>query len=406
MKTITLSPDKKFASVQPGAKWIEVYTYLDALGYAIPGGRAGDVGVGGLTTGGKLSAINNPVYTPKRSLRLPGGNSFFAARYGFVCDNVQNFEVVLGSGKIVNANAKTNPDLFQALKGGSNNLGLVTRFDIVAFPQGPLWGGTALYNITKREQLQPHLKALNAFTNSIAQDPYGSLILVWSYLPQTKQYSFNNLYEYTRPVTDPKIFPPPFKDFAPTSPVGPPATNTLRIAGLANLTGELDAPRDLRNIYATITFTNDLKVLSKVTDLVQGIFTKTLRNPFYTYYSIQYQPLPASFASHSVERGGNVLGLERYKDNNIIFLLNVAWQDAKYDAEARRLADETINTLTKYTRSVGALKDFVYLNYADINQDPIRGYGSASVAKLKAASKKYDPGQVFQKLVPGGFKLR
>ncbi|KAL9045735.1 MAG: hypothetical protein Q9214_001271 [Letrouitia sp. 1 TL-2023] len=353
MKTVTLSPDKKSASVQPGAKWIEVYAYLDALGYAIPGGRAGDVGVGGLTTGGKLSAVDNFIYTRKHSLRMPGGNSFFAARYGFVCDNVQNFEVVLGSGKIVNANAKTNPDLFQALKGGSNNLGLVTRFDIVAFRQGPLWGGTALYNITKREQLQPHLKALNAFTNSIAQDPYGSLILVWTYLPQMKQYSFQNLYEYTRPVTNPKIFPPPFKDFAPTSPVGPPAANTLRIAGLANLTGQLDAPPNLR-----------------------------------------------------VERGGNVLGLERYKDNNIIFLLNVAWLDAKNDADARRLADETINTLTRYTRSVGALKDFVYLNYADINQDPIGGYGSANVAKLRAASRKYDPGQVFQKLVPGGFKLR
>lgn len=53
MNSVTLSADKTVASVQPGAKWIQVYEALDPLGYAVPGGRAGDVGVGGLTSGGK-----------------------------------------------------------------------------------------------------------------------------------------------------------------------------------------------------------------------------------------------------------------------------------------------------------------------------------------------------------------
>ena len=39
------------------------------------------------------------------------------------------------------------------------------------------------------------------------------------------------------------------------------------------------------------------------------------------------------------------------------------------------------------------------------SQDPLGGYGPAALAKIKAASRKYDAGQVFQKLVPGGFKL-
>ena len=33
------------------------------------------------------------------------------------------------------------------------------------------------------------------------------------------------------------------------------------------------------------------------------------------------------------------------------------------------------------------------------------GYGPSALGKIKAASAKYDVGQVFQKLVPGGFKL-
>jgi hypothetical protein len=35
----------------------------------------------------------------------------------------------------------------------------------------------------------------------------------------------------------------------------------------------------------------------------------------------------------------------------------------------------------------------------------IEGYGAANVAFLRDVSRKYDPLGVFQKLVPGGFKL-
>lgn len=58
-----------------------------------------------------------------------------------------------------------------------------------------------------------------------------------------------------------------------------------------------------------------------------------------------------------------------------------------------------------YAASKKQLNSYKYLNYAYKTQQPIQGYGAASVAKLQAASKKYDPYQVFQKLVPGGFKL-
>lgn len=53
MNNVTLSPDKRTAVVGPGAKWIQVYSTLDPLGYPVPGGRAGDVGVRGLVSGGR-----------------------------------------------------------------------------------------------------------------------------------------------------------------------------------------------------------------------------------------------------------------------------------------------------------------------------------------------------------------
>jgi FAD/FMN-containing dehydrogenase len=74
-----------------------------------------------------------------------GGLSFFGTREGFICDNVVNYQVVLASGEIVNANTKENYDLFVALRGGGNNLGIVTRFDMRTFEQGPFWGGAVFY---------------------------------------------------------------------------------------------------------------------------------------------------------------------------------------------------------------------------------------------------------------------
>ncbi|KAK8005498.1 hypothetical protein PG990_011535 [Apiospora arundinis] len=51
------------------------------------------------------------------------------------------------------------------------------------------------------------------------------------------------------------------------------------------------------------------------------------------------------------------------------------------------------------------LLDFVYANYAEKSQSPYKRWGADSVAKLQAASRKYDPEGVFQNRVPGGFKV-
>jgi FAD/FMN-containing dehydrogenase len=97
------------------------------------GGRVPGIGVGGFTTG--------------------GGLSYLSRERGFAGDNVYGYEVVLGNGSIVYASADENRDLWLALKGGSSNFGIVTRFDLAAFEQGLMLGGGggALSGSTIRE---------------------------------------------------------------------------------------------------------------------------------------------------------------------------------------------------------------------------------------------------------------
>jgi FAD/FMN-containing dehydrogenase len=116
-----VSSDQSYISIDPGNRWNDVYTKLESVGLGTSGGRVSTVGVGGLVTG--------------------GGISFFSRERGLVCDNVQSFEVVLGDGRIVEASQQENSDLYQALKGGSGNFGIVTRIDMTTFPFGQMWGG-------------------------------------------------------------------------------------------------------------------------------------------------------------------------------------------------------------------------------------------------------------------------
>lgn len=78
MNATTFDPATKVASILPGSRWNQVYATLEPHGVTVAGGRAGTVGVAGFLTG--------------------GGNSFYTAEKGFACDNVVNFEIVLGTG--------------------------------------------------------------------------------------------------------------------------------------------------------------------------------------------------------------------------------------------------------------------------------------------------------------------
>lgn len=53
MNQISLSDDKKVASLGPGGHWGEVITALDSQGATVIGGRAPTIGVSGVILGGE-----------------------------------------------------------------------------------------------------------------------------------------------------------------------------------------------------------------------------------------------------------------------------------------------------------------------------------------------------------------
>jgi FAD/FMN-containing dehydrogenase len=60
MNSVSVDKEKGLVSIQPGARWRDVYKEIEPHGVAVAGGRTGGVGVGGLLTGGGISVSYLP----------------------------------------------------------------------------------------------------------------------------------------------------------------------------------------------------------------------------------------------------------------------------------------------------------------------------------------------------------
>ncbi|KAI9750569.1 MAG: methionyl-tRNA synthetase [Chaenotheca gracillima] len=375
MKDVKVNSDQSVTSLGPGLRWVEVYSKLDSMGLAVLGGRVADVGVAGLTLG--------------------GGISFFSGQYGFVCDNVENYEVVLASGKVVNVNTKENHDLWLALKGGSNNFGIVTRFDVKTIKHGESWGGNVINTIDTRFDQFRAFEGLNNATSD--DDQRGALINSYAFGGGQPGFSIVNNLHYTKPEAYPALFKP-FTDIQPQ------VYNNLRISNLSDFTRELEQPGSLRERFTTITVGNKASILEEAFNIFNSTLQTVIDAPGLVY-ALSLQAIPSSIRQQSTNLGGNSLGIPPSEGPLCVILLSTGWSDITDDDRLEAAAKSWYAQLSEAARASGLDNDWIYLNYAAEFQDPIKGYGVKNKANLQAVSRKYDPSGIFQKAVPGGFKL-
>ncbi|KAL2862588.1 FAD-binding oxidoreductase [Aspergillus lucknowensis] len=376
MNATTYDAEKGTAYIQPGSRWAGVFETLLPLNVTVPGGRTAPVGVGGFLTG--------------------GGNSFYAARVGLSCDNIQSYEIVLASGDIITVNHTSHADLFKALKGGSSNFGIVTRFELKAYPSDGMWGGIVIYNSSVTDE---YIEAASKFIDNIPNDPYASWIGMFGYNSTTDEITIFTPLDYTAPVERPDAF----KDFYTI----PEISNTLRFSNILELTTENSQAEGYRNVLQTGTYLSRKDVLHKIVEILNRKVEQAKSRARGTDFApiVIVQPWIPLFWKDSEARGGNVLGLERFDQNMINVLWDFSWDSAADDDLFYELAESARDEIDEYTKSTKTYTDYIYLNYADGTQNPLRGYGSENMAYIAQVANKYDPDGVFQTLVPGGFKI-
>lgn len=93
-----------------------------------------------------------------------GGHGPLSGIYGMGADNVLSFDAITAEGKYVTANAKENPDLYWALKGGGpSSFAVVTSITVKTFPEVPTAGVAININSTHTNDTELFSKGVHIF---------------------------------------------------------------------------------------------------------------------------------------------------------------------------------------------------------------------------------------------------
>ncbi|KAI0861704.1 FAD-binding domain-containing protein [Xylaria cubensis] len=367
--------------VAAGERWGSVYEYLEPHGLGVAGGKSTSCGIGGLAT--------------------QGGLSFYSSREGFICDNVVNFEVVVASGDIINANAQENSDLWVALRGGGNNLGIVTRFDFRAFEQGPMYAGMVwYYKPSFLGQATALVKELTSPDASVETHLMLSIAYAQVFGNGNDVICLNQLY-YTQPVHDPPaLFP--FTHVEPQRA----EMNTMKIQTLVQAATEQTSAGQskIRCIYMNVNVKADIDTLTTGGDIWCEEL-ESVKDAAGLMCSYTLQPYPVSQLKRTEANGGNVLGLDPSTGPIVNILLLSYWSEKSDDDRVIGFMKKALKRIQQAAEAKGKLIPYIYWNYAFSDQDSLWSYGKENVRKLQDASKKYDPNGLFQTACPGGFKL-
>ncbi len=121
MNAIAIDPAARTAWAETGATAVQFTKAAEAHGLVVGFGDTGSVGLGGLVTG--------------------GGVGYLVRKHGLTIDSLLAAEVVTADGQIRAVDARAEPDLFWAIRGGGGNFGVVTRMKFQLQPLAAFTGG-------------------------------------------------------------------------------------------------------------------------------------------------------------------------------------------------------------------------------------------------------------------------
>ncbi|KAK0184506.1 FAD dependent oxidoreductase [Armillaria mellea] len=348
------------AVVGAGQIWDDVYEILNAQGVNVLGGRVTGVGVAGFTLG--------------------GGYSYLSNQYGLAIDNVVAYELVAPNASVVTVTEGNDPDLFFSLKGGFNNYGVVTRFTLKAYPQGPVWGGVSTYNAS-------YISAFNAaavkFCSEVT-DPKAAMVM--NYIYASGQVTLSAQTFYDGPTPPDGIF----DDFLAI----PASTQNVTTRSFFDFITSTTFPTGLRTVYnhiPTLEY-SESTIENMVNEL--NFWGPTLAAHGATSVTYAAEPFLPSLLTHAPAGSSAYPGSR----DHAVFpsIVGLQWESESEDAVFHDAARETAARL-------GVAGEWVYPNYAIYDVPVVDMYGEEGVKRMEATRERVDPHGVM--LLTGGFKV-
>lgn len=377
LKTLEISSDHSIAQVGPGLTWLEVYDWISNYGRVVVGGRYAPVGVPGYLLG--------------------GGISFLSGERGWGANNIKNYQVVTADGRIIDVNANSNSDLFWALKGGSNNFGIITRFDLKTYPANPIFGGTISYGPSEVPQ---YIDALDLY----CQSPDGIDNPKTATLPNIFIDPASGNMTVAATIFHDGTDQSSFQNFTAI----PTVSNTAKVRNFTDFISESvsSVDRSFRDVFNTRSLKISAHSVRLINDSITALAISSLKDVEGSQVSLSVQPVATSWLKAAKAAGGDAIDLDPADGNFIAFNLYTRWSNAADDAVVKKFTQGALDALEKASRAQGLYYPFLYLNDAGGDEDVYSFYGKGkSLARMRAIRRQYDPNGVFQTLQPGGFKL-
>ncbi|MGQ0430300.1 MAG: FAD-binding oxidoreductase [Gammaproteobacteria bacterium] len=148
MRNVRVDPVRRLARASGGALLGDLDRETLAFGLVTTTGTVSHTGAGGLTLGGGFGRL--------------------ARRYGLTCDQLTSVDIVTADGRLLEASATQDADLFWGVRGGGGNFGVVTSFEYRLHPfDGWVTGGHLVFPFDQARQ------ALRGFAELYSRAPEG-----------------------------------------------------------------------------------------------------------------------------------------------------------------------------------------------------------------------------------------
>ncbi|KAI9037146.1 FAD-binding oxidoreductase [Aspergillus affinis] len=370
MNHVTVHEESKTLTVQGGAVWKDVDEKAAQYGLAAVGGTVNHTGVGGLTLG--------------------GGYGWLSGMYGLTIDNLLAATVVLPNGEIVSASESSHPDLFWGLRGAGYNFGVAVDFTFQGYEQtNSVYSGIVSFG---PEKLESVISALNKQMEN--PDPKAGVMCILAQPPGAPTLMVNVLVFYNGTQEEGESR---FAELLALEPVA----NMISMIPYSQL-------NSLQNPMATYGDRKTFKGLFFQTPLNAGFLRTVLDDlnakndahpdlipalllEWYDMRKTCSVPLDATaFANRSATQNG---------------LLNLRWSGTEMDGTHRAWAREiqaSFKSEFERVHGKGGEDDDVpqYINYAEPGDAVVNNIYGQNLQRLRDVKKRYDPGNVFNKMHP------